>query len=94
MKKTTLLVLSCLAGCASSSGVLQAGPDTYSINTSASLIRGGMAGAKKEAYDAANHECSTQNKEMLVVSESATRPSFTDGMHTVDLRFKCQIKTN
>lgn len=90
MKNLLIIFVVVLAGCASSSGVLRSGPDTYTVNTSASPGHGGTASAKKSAYDEANQECVKQGKEIFVVTERTSAPSWTDGMHSVDLIFKCQ----
>lgn len=87
---TSVFLLFLICGCASSSGVLKSGPDTFTVNTSASSGRGGTAPAKKSAYDQANQECAQQNKTIQVISEKISTPSWTDSMHTVDLTFKCQ----
>jgi hypothetical protein len=90
MTKITLTaVLILLAGCTTSSGVLKSGLDTFTINTSASPGAGGTSTAKKSAYEAANQECVKQAKSINVVNERVSAPSWTDGMHTVDLTFKC-----
>jgi hypothetical protein len=85
-----VLIAVALAGCASSSGVLRSGPDSFTVSTSASPGAGGAGAAKKSAYDQANQECARQSKVIFVVNERASAPSWTDGMHTVDLAFKCQ----
>lgn len=78
-----------LAGCASSSGALRSGPDTFTVTATASPGAGGSAKAKQSAYADANQECFKQGKAINVVSERATAPSWTDGMYAVDLVFKC-----
>lgn len=85
----SITILSMLIGCASSSGALRSGPDTFTITTTASPGAGGIAKAKQSAYADANQECSKQSKAINVVSERVTAPSWTDGMHAVDLVFKC-----
>lgn len=78
-----------ITGCASSSGALRSGPDTFTVTATASPGAGGSAKAKLSAYADANQECRKQGKTISVVSERATAPSWTDGMHSVDLVFKC-----
>lgn len=78
-----------LAGCASSSGALRSGLDTFTVTATASPGAGGSAKAKQSAYADANRECGKQGKSINVLSERATAPSWTDGMHAVDLTFKC-----
>lgn len=91
MQKTFILIsLALLVGCASSSGVLRSGVDTFTVNTTASPGAGGGAAAKKSAYADANQECAKQAKIIDVVSERTSAPSWTDGMHAVDLTFKCR----
>lgn len=78
-----------LAGCASSSGALRSGPDTFTVNATASPGAGGSTKAKQSAYADASQECAKQGKTINVLSERSTAPSWTDGMHAVDLVFKC-----
>jgi hypothetical protein len=92
--KNALIVLALivgLSGCATSSGVLKMGPDTYSVNATASPARGGVSGAKRMVYEEANQECSKQGKEMLVVNERLTRTPY-QGAGSVDLTFRCLSK--
>jgi hypothetical protein len=62
-----------LTGCATSSGVLKMGPDTYTVSVGASPARGGVIGAKKMAYEEASKECMKTNKEMLIKNEESER---------------------
>jgi hypothetical protein len=87
--KTLLFVAALLAGCSTSSGVLQAGPNLYTVTTTAAIVAGGAAGAKKSAYEQANAECAKQSKIASIATENATAPSINDGKHTVDIRFSC-----
>jgi uncharacterized protein YcfL len=91
MKKTAFLTILALAltGCASSSGVVRAGPDTFTVNTSASHGAGGMGAAKKAAYTEASQACAANSKKIDVVRENTTHPSWNDGMYNVDLVFRC-----
>lgn len=78
-----------LSGCASSSGVLKSARDTFTVNTRASPGAGGGPSAKRSAYSDASQECAKTGKTVDIVAESASAPSWTDGMHSVDLIFKC-----
>jgi hypothetical protein len=62
------------AGCASSTGVLPVGPDTYSISAGASSARGGQAGARGAALKEAGEYCAKSGKQILVqdISGSST----------------------
>lgn len=46
-----------LAGCASSTGILPAGPDTYTLSERVAPIRGGGDEAQREALTKANDYC-------------------------------------
>lgn len=94
MKSAFPFLLLALSGCASTSGVFQSGPDTYTVTATASPGAGGSAKAKSSAYADAQRECAKQNRIVEVVNEKAAMPSWTDGMHTVDLVFKCSVGTS
>jgi hypothetical protein len=89
MKFWISLITIALAGCTSTSGALKTGPDSYTIRTTASPGAGGGAVAKKAAYDQAAAECAKGGKTLEAGSESSTVPGWNDGVHTVDLSFKC-----
>lgn len=78
-----------LAGCANSSGVMKAGPDTFTVATSASPGKGGVPAAKRIAYEEAKAECSKRGLEVFTLSEKASSPTWTDGMANVELNFRC-----
>lgn len=81
-----------MVGCATSSGVLKTGTNTYVVTTSASPGAGGMAAAKKSAYDQANQECTKQGLSINTTEDHSTAPSWTDGMYVVNLTFRCEKK--
>jgi len=85
-----LLVSSVLAGCSTNSGVLKTGPNSFTITTSASAGRGGLAAAKAMAYQQANEVCTQQAREIKVQQETAEDISFTRGLARVDLTFACR----
>lgn len=86
----TVFALS-LTACAHTSGVLQAGPETFTISTSASFGAGGVPAAKRQAYEEANAECTKRGLQVLTVAERETPQNiWKDGMSHVDLDFKCQ----
>lgn len=89
MRATMYFAALLLAGCASTSGVFQSGPDTYTVTATASPGAGGSAKAKGDAFAEAQRECVKHAGAVDVVSEKASAPTWTDGMHTVDLTFKC-----
>jgi hypothetical protein len=89
LKSFSLIAFVLLTGCASTSGVFKSGADTYTITSTASPGAGGSAKAKGAAYADAERECAKHGGSVNVVSENAKAPTWTDGMHTVDLIFKC-----
>lgn len=93
MMKRSIFLVAMLSGCASTSGVFQSGPDTFTVTATASPGAGGSAKAKGSAYADAQRECGKHGGTVEVVSEKAAAPSWTDGMHTVDLVFKCGGKS-
>lgn len=93
MRASMFCAVLLLAGCASTSGVFQSGPDTYTVTATASPGAGGSAKAKGSAYAEAEHECAKRAGTVDVVSEKTAAPTWTDGMHTVDLVFKCKRST-
>jgi hypothetical protein len=51
-----------LAGCASSTGILPAGPDTYTMSNRVAPIRGGGEEAQREALTKANEFCQEKGR--------------------------------
>jgi hypothetical protein len=51
-----------LAGCASSTGVLPAGPDTYTLSERVAPIRGGGDEAQRDVLTKANEYCAQQGR--------------------------------
>lgn len=89
MSRTTALLLSCalLNACASSSGILATGGDTYMTAATASPARGGIAGAAQIAYKHAAAQCLASGKTLEVISEQ-TGHDFPAAGRDV-LRFRC-----
>jgi hypothetical protein len=80
-----------LAGCAQSSGVLQMGPDTYTVSVHAAPARGGESGARAIALKDANDRCARDGKEILVTNIGSGRSTHLPG-GTVDITFRCLSK--
>lgn len=57
--------VSLLAGCAASTGVLPAGPDTYTISEKFAPIRGGGTEAERVALTKANDFCAQQGRKFV-----------------------------
>jgi len=95
MKKPISAVLSvtlALAGCATSSGIMAVGPDTYLITTAADAFRGGGSGARQVALSEAQQHCTKLNKELLVTNME-TSP-FVGGGKSFDVTFRCLVKSD
>jgi hypothetical protein len=65
-----LFAFSLATGCATSSGVLKMGPDTYKMSATHSLVRGGADGAQSDVLNTADEFCQSKGKEVLVQSTS------------------------
>jgi hypothetical protein len=63
-----------LSGCAASTGILPAGPDTYTVTERFAPIRGGSTTAQQTALSEANAYCGGQNKQFLAL-DMQTLPS-------------------
>jgi hypothetical protein len=59
-----IMVMACaaLGGCASSTGILPAGPDTYTISERFAPVRGGGNEAERDALTKANEYCQQQGR--------------------------------
>lgn len=86
-----VLVAGVVSGCAQSSGVLQMGPDTYSVSVHAAPARGGESGARALALTDANQRCASEGKEIMVTNISSGRSTHLPG-GTVDVTFRCLAK--
>jgi len=80
-----------LFGCAASTGVIPAGPDTYTITTNARLGLGGGEAIKRAVQDA-NSYCASSGKKMKTVRPPrlSLRKNFAgDNIPTYKITFKC-----
>lgn len=90
MKTTLIIALAfALVACANSSGVLEIGPDTFTISTSASPGKGGIPAAKRIAYQEAADECTKRGLKVFALSEKTSSPTWTEGMAGMELNFRC-----
>src|SRR5713101_9637431 len=91
--RTAVTCLACVlfAGCAHSSGVLNMGPDTYTVSAAAAPARGGSSEARKIALTAANDHCAQMGKEILVTNvDTATTNIY--GAGSAEVTFRCLAK--
>jgi hypothetical protein len=63
MRRIVLMAgLLALGGCASSTGVLPAGPDTYTVTEASAPVRGGSIEAQRVASNEANAYCEQRGR--------------------------------
>lgn len=75
MKKTALACL-VLAGCATNSGVVPIGPDSYLVSRQAGTGAGGLGTLKVEAIQEANQFCAKSGKIAQITSSSENSGPF------------------
>ena len=61
----TFVMSALLGGCASSTGILPAGPDTYTISEKFAPVRGGGNEAERDALTKANEFCAQQGRQFV-----------------------------
>jgi len=62
----------------------------YTITVVASQARGGVARAKRTAYEEANQQCAKTGKEFSLISEQMSIGLLGNG--AIDLHFRCMSK--
>jgi hypothetical protein len=79
-----------LTGCASNSGVVAMGADTYFVSRQAATALSGMANLKADALGEAGQFCGAKGKTLHVVSQKDAEPPFILGNYPkTELQFKC-----
>jgi hypothetical protein len=92
-KFAVLVVMIALAACTRSTGVLPAGPNTYSLTEHSAPILGGSDDAQKSALTKANAYCQGQGREMLPVANMPMDHSqYGDTGYT--MTFRCLLPTD
>ena len=90
MKKLLMLSAVILAGCASNSGVVAMGSDTYFVSRQAATGIGGMGNLKAEAIGEASQFCGAKGKALQIESQKDAQPPFVLGNYPkTELQFKC-----
>jgi hypothetical protein len=84
----TAVCLSLLTGCASSTGILPAGPDTYTLSEKFAVVRGGGDEAERVALTKANDYCAQQNRQ-FVPSNMGQTGNFASPPTGYTVTFKC-----
>jgi len=90
MNRWFLLGLIVLAGCASNSGVVPIGPDTFMISRQAATGFPGLGTLKADAFKEANQYCIGQGKHIRVVNTTETAPPYIFGNYPrAEIEFMC-----
>ena len=82
------LLIFALAACATNTGALSIGPDTYLISVERAPILGGRSAARTVALTDAGRFCAEQGKQLMVLSTGAfhSGPMRDTGL---DVQFRC-----
>jgi hypothetical protein len=84
------IAVAILAGCASNSGIIPIGTDTYMVTRQASTGFSGSGTLKAEAFQEANAHCNSQGKTLQVVSTNEAQPPFVFGNYPkAEVQFMC-----
>ena len=91
MKKLIVCITVILSGCASNSGVVPMGSDTFFVSRQAATGFSGAASLKAEVLQEANQHCQTQRKTMEVVMLTEAQPPFILGNYPkAEVQFRCK----
>lgn len=87
---TSVVFAALLTGCASHSGVVAMGSDTYFVSRQAATGFSGMGTLKAEAYGEAGQFCSARGKSVKVLTENDAKPPFVLGnFPKTEIQFTC-----
>jgi hypothetical protein len=90
LKKSFLLGLTILTGCASNTGIIPIGTDTYMVSRQAATGFSGSGSLKAEAFQEANAYCAGHGKSLQVVSTQEAQPPFVFGNYPkAEVQFMC-----
>ena len=90
MKKLLIAPIIVLAGCASNSGVVPIGQDTFMVSRQAATGFSGSSDLKAKAFQEANQYCSSQNKSLQVVNTTEAQPPYVLGnFPKAEVQFMC-----
>ena len=88
--KARQLILLALAGCASNSGVVPAGQDTYLVSREAASGFAGLGTLKADALRQADAYCQGLHKAMKVISATESQPPYVFGnFPRAEVQFMC-----
>jgi hypothetical protein len=85
-------IASVVAGCAASTGILPAGPDTYTITERFAPVRGGGTEAQRVALTEANAFCAQQSRQFVPITmDQAGNLSNPYGPTGYSVTFRCLL---
>jgi len=88
IRKSSIIGLVLISGCASNSGAFQVGENRYQVATRATWELDGRAGAKRMALEEATKKCGSLGKSLKVINSVENYGHFEGG--TVELTFGCE----
>ena len=84
------LIVLLLAGCASDSGVVPMGQDTYMVSHQSGNAFAGAANVKAQTLVEANQFCLSHRQEMKVIKTTEAQPPFILGNYPrAEVQFQC-----
>ena len=86
-----LVVSALLSGCAMSTGILPAGPDTYTLSERYAPIRGGSMTAQQTVMTEANAFCIQQGRQFLPVDMLTPASRNPWGTTDYSVTFRCLL---
>jgi hypothetical protein len=79
-----------VAGCASYSGIVATGQDSFMVSKQASTSFPGLGNLKADVVKYASRYCESHGKTLQITNETESRPPFILGKYPrAELRFKC-----
>jgi len=95
MKYIICVMFIVLSGCASNSGVMAIGPDTFMVSRQAASGFSGLGTLKAEAFQEANKYCGSIGKYLRVVNTSESSPPYILGnFPRAEVQFMCLDKSD
>lgn len=90
MKYLSVVSILILGGCASNSGIVQMGNDTYMVSRQAATGFEGMGTLKADAMREAYEQCQKSGKSVEVLEAIDAKPPYIFGnFPKTEIRFKC-----